>query len=155
MTADAHRPRVLLAEDHPATAARLRKLLLTEFDVVASVDDGCALVDAAARLSPDVTITDVAMPGLDGIAATRQIRCRDPHARIVLVTVHAEAMLVEAALAAGALGYVLKNTAGDELLPAVHAALAGRRYLSRELGEPGSVTTDRAQDVDGSDPLRE
>ena len=74
------------------------------------------------------------MPGVDGIAATTLIRRRDPNARIVLVTVHGESMLVEAGLAAGALGYVLKDTAGDELVPAVHAALAGRQYLGRELG---------------------
>jgi DNA-binding NarL/FixJ family response regulator len=74
------------------------------------------------------------MPGVDGIAATTLIRRHDPDARIVLVTVHSEAMLVEAGLAAGALGYVLKDTAGDELVPAVYAALGGRQYVSRELG---------------------
>ncbi len=93
-----------------------------------------ALVDAAARLSPDVIVTDIAMPGVDGIEATALICRRNPTARIVLVTVHAELMLVEAGLAAGALGYVLKDTAGDELVPAVRAALRGRQYVSRELG---------------------
>ena len=129
-----YRPRVLLAEDHADTAERLRKLLRVEFDVIASVEDGRALVDATERLSPDVIVADIAMPGVDGIAATTLIRRHDPDARIVLVTVHAESMLVEAGLAAGALGYVLKDTAGDELVPAVHAALAGHQYLSRELG---------------------
>ena len=129
-----YRPRVLLAEDHAETAERLRKLLRADFDVVASVEDGDALVDAAERLSPDVIVTDIAMPGIDGIAAAALIRRHDPAARIVLVTVHAEWMLVEAGLAAGALGYVLKDTAGDELVPAVRAALRGRQYVSRELG---------------------
>jgi DNA-binding NarL/FixJ family response regulator len=129
------RPRVLLAEDHGETAERLRKLLRVAFDVIASVENGRALVDAAERLLPDVIVADVAMPGVDGIEATALIRHHDPDARIVLVTVHAEAMFVEAGLAAGALGYVLKDTAGDELVPAVHAALAGRQYLGRELGE--------------------
>ena len=128
------RPRVLLAEDHAETAERLRKLLRVDFDVIAWVEDGRALVDATERLSPDVIVTDIAMPGVDGIAATALIRRHDPDARIVLVTVHAESMLVEAGLAAGALGYVLKDTAGDELVPAVHAALRGRQYVSRELG---------------------
>ena len=64
-----YRPRVLLAEDHADTAERLRKLLRAEFDVVASVEDGDALVDAAERLSPDVIVSDIAMPGIDGIAA--------------------------------------------------------------------------------------
>jgi DNA-binding NarL/FixJ family response regulator len=129
-----HRPRVLLAEDHAETAARLRKLLGVDFDVIASVEDGSALVDATERLSPDAIVADIDMPGVDGIAATTLIRRLDPDARIVLVTVHSESMLVEAGLAAGALGYVLKDTAGDELIPAIHAALAGHQYLSRELG---------------------
>jgi len=130
-----YRPRVLLAEDHAETAARLRKLLGVDFDVIASVEDGSALVDATERLSPDAIVADIDMAGVDGIEATTLIRRHDPNARIVLVTVHSEAMLVEAGLAAGALGYVLKDTAGDELVPAIHAALAGRQYVSRELGE--------------------
>ena len=125
---------MLLAEDRAETAEQLRKLLRSEFHVIACVEDGAALVDAAARLSPDVIVTDIAMPGVDGIEATAQICRRNPTARIVLVTVHAELMLVEAGLAAGALGYVLKDTAGDELVPAVRAALRGRQYVSRELG---------------------
>ena len=129
-----YRPRVLLAEDHAETAARLRKLLGVAFDVVAWVEDGRALVDATERLSPDAIVADIDMPGVDGIEATTLIRHRDPDARIVLVTVHAESMLVDAGLAAGALGYVLKDTAGDELVPAIHAALAGRQFVSRELG---------------------
>jgi DNA-binding NarL/FixJ family response regulator len=129
-----YRPRVLLAEDHADTAERLRKLLRVEFDVIAWVENGSALVDATKRLSPDVIVADIAMPGVDGLAAATLIRRNDPNARIVLVTVHSESMFVEAGLAAGALGYVLKDTAGDELVPAVHAALGGRQYLSRELG---------------------
>jgi DNA-binding NarL/FixJ family response regulator len=129
-----YRPRVLLAEDHAETAARLRKLLGVDFDVVASVEDGRALVDATERLSPDAIVADIDMPGVDGIEATTLIRHRDPDARIVLVTVHGESMLVEAGLAAGALGYVLKDTAGDELVAAVHAALGGHQFVSRELG---------------------
>ena len=129
-----YRPRVLLAEDHAETAERLCKLLRADFDVIASVEDGDALVDAAERLSPDVIVTDIAMPGIDGIAAAVLIRRHDPTARIVLVTVHAELMLMEAGLAAGALGYVLKDTAGDDLVPAVRAALGGHQFVSRELG---------------------
>ena len=131
-----HRPRVLLAEDHAETAERLRKLIRTEFDVVASVADGYALVKAAKLLSPDVIVTDIAMPGVDGIGAAVLIRRHDPNARIVLVTVHSESMFVEAGLEAGALGYVLKDSAGDELIAAIRAALDGIQYVSRELGGP-------------------
>jgi DNA-binding NarL/FixJ family response regulator len=73
------------------------------------------------------------MPGLDGIVAATMIRRANPRARIVFVTMHADPILVERGLATGALGYVLKLAAGDELVPAVHAALDGRRYVSRTL----------------------
>jgi DNA-binding NarL/FixJ family response regulator len=127
------RPRVLLAEDNADTAERLRKLLRAEFDVIASVEDGDALVDAAERLSPDVIVTDIAMPGMDGIEAAVVIRRHDPNARIVFVTVHTESMLIEAGLETGALGYVLKDAAGDDLVAAIRAALGGRQYVSREI----------------------
>ena len=126
--------RVLLAEDHAETAAQLRELLRPHFDVVALVADGRSLVSAAERLAPDAIITDISMPGLDGIDASVVILRADPQARIVLVTVHSESILVERGLAAGALGYVLKDEAEDELVPAVHAALKGERYVSRALG---------------------
>ena len=83
--------------------------------------------------SPDVIVTDIAMPGVDGIEAVTLIRRHNPDARIVFVTVHVESMFVEAGLEAGALGYVLKDTAGDELVPAVRAALGGDQYVSREI----------------------
>jgi DNA-binding NarL/FixJ family response regulator len=101
--------------------------------VVALVEDGRALVSAAAQLSPDVIVGDISMPILDGIDAAAMIRRRDPEARIVFVTVHAEPILVERGLAAGALGYVLKDAAGDELVGAVHAVLGGHQYVSRAL----------------------
>ena len=125
--------RVLLAEDHAETAEQLRELLRPHFDVVALVEDGRALVSAAERLAPDVIVTDISMPGLDGIEACVLILRTDPQARIILVTVHSEPLLVERGLAAGAVGYVLKDTAGDELVAAVHAALSGDRYVSRAL----------------------
>jgi len=127
----------LLADDHAETAKQLRTLLESDFDVVALVVDGRALVSAAATLLPDVIVADISMPELDGIDATALLRRSDPQARIVLVTVHAEPMLVQRGLAAGALGYVLKDAAGDELVTAVHAALCGQCYVSRSLGHQG------------------
>jgi DNA-binding NarL/FixJ family response regulator len=116
------------------TAKQLRTLLESDFDVVGLVEDGRALVSAAARLSPDVIVTDISMPQLDGIDATALLLSSNPQVRIVLVTVHAEPMLMQRGLAAGVLGYVLKDAAGDELVTAVHAALGGQRYVSRSLG---------------------
>jgi DNA-binding NarL/FixJ family response regulator len=130
------RPRLVLADDHRETAEQLRKLLQPHFEVVEVVEDGRGLVAAAAQFSPDAIVADLSMPFLDGIEAASLILGRDPAARIVLVTVHAEAMLVERGLAAGALGYVLKDAAGDELVDAVRAALGGQRYVSRSLRGP-------------------
>jgi DNA-binding NarL/FixJ family response regulator len=132
------RPRVLLADDHTETAEQLRELLEPLFEVVALVEDGRALVSSAARLLPDAIVADISMPGLDGIEASVLIRRSDPDARIVLVTVHSESVLVARGLAAGALGYVLKDAAGDELVPAVRAALDGERFVSSALTDKGA-----------------
>jgi DNA-binding NarL/FixJ family response regulator len=138
------RPRVLVADDHRETAAQLRKLLQPHFDVVGLVEDGGALVNAVARFSPDVIVADISMPTLDGIDAAALILRSDPAARIVLVTVHDDPILVDRGLAAGALGYVLKDAAGDELVPAVYAALGGRQYVSRALRQQeGDLNPDR------------
>jgi DNA-binding NarL/FixJ family response regulator len=124
------RPRLLLAEDHSETRELLRALLQPEFEVVGDVEDGVALVAAAERLSPDVIVTDISMPALDGIAAARLILRHNPAIRIVFVTAHPEPILVERGVSAGALGYVVKFAAGDELVPAVRAALRGERHIS-------------------------
>ena len=91
-------PRLVLADDHAESRNQLAILLQQEFDVVASVADGQALVRAAELLSPDVIVTDISMPRLDGIAAAAVIRRKDPAVRIVFVTVHADPMIVERAL---------------------------------------------------------
>lgn len=134
------KPRLLLAEDHWDTAELLRDLLQSEFDVIAQVQDGLALVSAVKQLSPDVIVSDISMPGLHGIAAAAEILRTNPAARIVFVTVHSEPILVERSFATGALGYVLKCLAGDELLPAVHSALRGERHLSLTLCREGAKT---------------
>ena len=128
------RIRVLVADDHLAMAEGLRAVLEPEFDVVATVGDGHALVTAATTLTPDVIVTDIAMPGLDGIAAADEILRRHPRARIVFVTVHNDAELMQKGLATGALGYVLKLTVGEELVPAIHAALQGKQHVSPLIG---------------------
>jgi DNA-binding NarL/FixJ family response regulator len=126
-------PRLLLAEDHPETAELLCDLLEPEFDVIAQVHDGLSLVAAAEKLSPDVIVTDISMPGLDGIAAATAILRTNAAARIILVTVHADPLLAERGMTIGAMGYVLKRLAGDELIPAVQSALRGEHYVSRVL----------------------
>jgi DNA-binding NarL/FixJ family response regulator len=128
------RARVLLADDHPEVVEDLRALVEAEFEVVATVGDGDALIAAAEALAPDVIVTDVAMPGLNGITAAARILASNPAARIVFVTVHNSPVLVQKSLAIGALGYVLKLTAGDDLVPAIRAALQGKRHLSPTIG---------------------
>jgi DNA-binding NarL/FixJ family response regulator len=124
----ATRPRVLLAEDQAGNLALLQALLESEFEVIGTAQDGEALVAAAARLCPDVVVTDIGMPILDGIAAAAQILRKSPGTRVVFVTVHTDPTLVRRGLAVGGLGYVCKLTAGDELVPAVWAAVRGERW---------------------------
>jgi DNA-binding NarL/FixJ family response regulator len=128
------RVRVLVADDHLAVAEGLCAVLEPEFDVIETVSDGNALVAAATTLTPDVIVTDIAMPGLDGIAAASEILQRHPRVRIVFVTVHNDAELVQKGLATGALGYVLKLMAGEELVLAIHAALRGQQHVSPLIG---------------------
>ena len=124
------RMRVLLADDHAATVQQWRTLLEPEFEVVGAVGDGEALVAAADRLAPDVIVADIAMPGMSGIVAANAILGRHPAARIVFATVHADRMMLRRGLAAGAYGYVLKVRAGDDLVPAIRAALRGELHIS-------------------------
>jgi DNA-binding NarL/FixJ family response regulator len=124
------RPRVLLADDHAATVECWRRLLESEFEVVGTVTDGQALVEAADRLAPDVIVTDIVMPGVNGITAAERILRRHPAARVVFVTVHADRTMLRRGLAAGAFGYVLKVRVGDDLVPAICAALRGELLIS-------------------------
>ena len=130
VTRPRERPRVLIAEDHESVARQLRSLLEVECDVIDVVSDGKSLVAVVESLKPEVIVSDISMPGLDGLAAARIILDRHPNARIVFVTVHDDRAMAQRALRLGALGYVLKNDAGEELLNAVRAAQAGQQHLS-------------------------
>ena len=124
------RPRVLLADDHPAMLALTAAALAGEYLVVGSVGDGHSLLSEAERLQPDVIVLDITMPRLDGIQAAPQL-LRLPHpARLVFLTVHEDADFARAALDAGGLGYVLKARLASDLLPAIREALLGCRFVS-------------------------
>jgi DNA-binding NarL/FixJ family response regulator len=122
--------RVLLADDHTIVAQGLASLLQDDFDLVGIVGDGEALIDAAQRLRPDVIVADMAMPVMDGLEALRLLTAARLDAKVVFLTMHADAQLATAALRAGASGYVLKHSAGEELITAIQEVLQGRTYLT-------------------------
>lgn len=122
--------RILLADDHRKLLELLRGLLEPIFDVVGCVEDGESLVEAAGKLQPDVIITDISMPTLNGIEAAGRLRESGSSARIVFLTAHADPDFVEAALRTGALGYVTKHRINLDLLVAIRQALAGRIFVS-------------------------
>jgi DNA-binding NarL/FixJ family response regulator len=134
-------PRVIIADDHALVGEGLRRLLQSEFEVVDCVTTGPALVESAERNKPDVVVTDLSMPGLDGIEAIRLLRTRGNTASAIVLTMHSAAGLADAALAAGASGYVLKEAASDELILAIHEALAGRVFLSPEVDVEDATRT--------------
>jgi DNA-binding NarL/FixJ family response regulator len=125
--------RVLLAEDHQDVANGLRHLLETEFEVIGVVGDGGGLVEAVDQLMPDVIVSDINLPVSDGLSAASVILTRHPNARIVFVTVMDDPRVVRKAVLLGALGYVVKADAAEELLTAVHAARSGQLHLSRSV----------------------
>jgi DNA-binding NarL/FixJ family response regulator len=124
------RPRVLLADDHTLMLEGIRLMLEPEFELVGSVVDGQALLAAAQKLSPDVILLDISMPLLNGIDAAVQLRKILPAARLIFVTMHADADYVTEAFRAGASGYLLKRAAASELLTAVREVLKGNHYVS-------------------------
>src|SRR2546422_9354908 len=104
------KPRVLLADDHTIVAEGLRSLLEGEFEFVGAVGDGRALLDAARKLKPDVIVADISMPLLNGLDAARQLKRDGITAKIIFLTMHAEAQLAAEAFRAGASGYLLKSS---------------------------------------------
>ncbi len=128
---------ILLADDHHVVRQGLRSLLEAQPDlrVVGEVADGLEAVQLAELVQPDVLVVDVTMPGMSGIQVTRQVRRRSPRTRVVVLSMHSDAAHVLAALRAGALAYVPKESTADELVDAVRAAASDRLYLSPLLPE--------------------
>src|SRR5258705_5611577 len=123
-------PRVLLADDHQTILEAEIALLSRYFEVVRTAADGAALVSEAYRLHPDVVVTDISMPILNGIDALHKLRESSSTAKFVFVTVHSEKEFVEACMEAGALGDVRKSRLKQHLVPAIKAVLGGRSYVS-------------------------
>ncbi len=124
------RIRVLLADDHPAMLAQIESLLKDEFDVIAKVADGQALLEAEAELHPEVIVVDITMPIVDGIEAARRLRAAGNTAKIVFLTVHEDADFIDAALNAGGNAYVVKSRLATDLIGAIRDVIAGRQFVS-------------------------
>ena len=137
----ATRPTVVLADDHVIVRDGIAKLLADfGFDVVGAVGNGQALLEAAKRLDPDVIITDISMPGpINGLDAVARLHADGSRSKIIVLTMHHDAELAEHATRAGASGYLLKHSAGEELVSAIEQVLQGRVYptpaVTRELLE--------------------
>ena len=129
-------PRVLLADDHAIVAEGLRLLLKDHCDLVAVVGDGPSLVAAAVEHRPDIIVADISMPGFDGLQAVRRLRERGIESKVIMLTMFADAEVAEEAIAAGANGYVVKHSAGEELMKAIRTVQDGQTYISPFVYKP-------------------
>ena len=124
--------RLLIADDHKMMREGLRALLADkpDIEVVGDAADGRAIVELAAELTPDIVLMDIGMPQLNGIEATRRITGASGSPRVIALSAHADRSFVQGILKAGASGYVLKDSAFDELSHAIRAVCNGQMYLS-------------------------
>ena len=129
---------ILLADDHPLIRRGLRTLLETEsgFSVVGEAEDGLQAVQLAENLQPGILIVDLMMPNLNGLEVLKQVRHRSPKTRMIVLSMQSAEPYVVETFRSGAIGYVLKDSAPEELLTAIQQALIDVRYLSPKLREP-------------------
>ena len=149
--------RVLLADDHAMLSAGLRALLgyYDDVEIVGEARDGAEAVELVAELRPDVVLMDIAMPGMNGIDATRLIHEQHPHTRVLVLSQHGERQYVLALLQAGASGYILKRALGSDLIGALRTVARGETYLHpavstvlvEEMRRPGEPLTPREQEI--------
>lgn len=133
--------RVILADDHAVVRDGLKLILRSKgIRVLGEASDGRDALRLVRKHSPDAVIMDVSMPGLDGIKATELVREQYPSTEVIMLSMHGEAEYVRRALKAGARGYLLKESAGQEVVDAVKTVAAGERYLSRKVHD--TVTDD-------------
>jgi len=126
---------VLLLDDHAVVRDGLRALLAAQPDIVVVASFGAAeeVLDYAGKTPPDVAILDIALPGIDGIETARRLHELSPETHTLMLSMHADPEHVYQAFIAGATGYVLKESAGDEVVAAVRSVNAGKRYLSEKI----------------------
>lgn len=129
--------RVVIADDDPAVVHEIRDLLSSRFEVVATAANGLELVEAVREHSPDLVVTDLSMPGMNGIQAARRITGEWSGVKVVMLSVHDDSDYVDAAFDAGVSGYVLKLGAPQELIPAIEGVLEGVPYRPAGANGPG------------------
>ena len=132
-------PRVVLVDDHPAILRQTIQLISDEFEVVDVLDDGRLLPATVTQFDPDLIVLDITLPGLNGIEVAALLKKTGTSAKIVFLTVHADADYAREAFEVGAKGYVVKPRLASDLIPALRAAMSGKRFVSPcpELAEVG------------------
>ena len=133
------RPRVVLADDNQAILESVSQLLVSDFDVVATVSDGLAAFDAVVALRPEAVVLDISMPRSSGLEVARRLSALADPPRIVFMTVHEGGEFLAAAREAGASGYVFKRNAGSDLIRVLKQTLCGQRAFPELSDEPKPV----------------
>ncbi|TKB84560.1 MAG: response regulator transcription factor, partial [Nitrospira sp.] len=143
-------PRVLLADDHTLVLEGFRRLLDDQCELVGTVGDGRALLEAIPELKPDIVILDISMPVLNGIDAARVLKVKFPQVKVVFITMHADPAYVRAAFEAGASAYLLKRCVGEELGQAIRAVRSGNFYVTPLVTK--DVVESMLRGIDGGAP---
>jgi DNA-binding NarL/FixJ family response regulator len=152
------RPSVLIADDHTIVAEGLVKLLSRRFDVMGTVADGTALIEAAERLRPDIVVADLNMPSIGGLEALERLKQHGVASKFVILTMHKDASVAARAMRAGASAFLLKHSAGNDLIGAIDQVLNGGTYIAPAVAidaldafdqkrGPGGELTKRQRDV--------
>lgn len=131
---------MLIADDSRSVLKALVRLLEDKFEVVGAVLNGHLLVEAAKRLRPDVIVTDISMPGLNGLEALERLKSEASEVKVIMLTMHADPALAAAAIRSGASGFIVKLSAADELEFAITEVLQGRTYLSPAIATDGLLS---------------
>jgi DNA-binding NarL/FixJ family response regulator len=127
-------PSILLVDDHPLTCEALEAIIRQQTDwiIAGTASSGEEAVQQAQKLKPDVLVTDVSMPGMTGVEAVKKIKKEQPGLAVLMISNYTNKMIVDAALKAGASGYISKQHAYEELVPGIRAVYAGKRYFCKQ-----------------------
>ena len=137
-----NRKRVLLADGVPAVLAATTALLQGSFEIIGTVSDGQAALDAILELEPDLAVIEISLAGKSGLEVARELKTRSSRTKIIFLSVHEDTDIIAACFSAGAMGYVVKALMDNDLIPALHDALASRLFVSRVPSSSQSIGSD-------------